>query len=46
MLPLLKKQKYLEKVEIYENQNIDIDLNFFRNLPINFNIDLSSGIFI
>ena len=39
MLPLLKKQKYLEKVEIYENQNIDIDLNFFRNLPINFNID-------
>ena len=39
MLPLLKNQKYLEKVEIYENQNIDIDLNFFRNLPINFNID-------
>jgi len=39
MLPLLKKQKYFEKVEIYENQNIDIDLNFFRNLPINFNID-------
>ena len=39
MLPLLNKQKYLKKVEIYNNQEIDIDLNFFRELPINFNID-------
>ena len=39
MLPLLRNQKYLEKVEIYENQEITIDLNFFRELPINFNID-------
>jgi hypothetical protein len=39
ILPLLKEQKFLKKVEIYENQKIDIDLNFFRDLPINFNID-------
>ncbi len=39
MLPLLKSQKYLNKVEIFDGQNIDIDLNFFRDLPINFNID-------
>ena len=39
MLPLLKKQKFLNEVEIYSDQKIDIDLNFFRDLPINFNID-------
>lgn len=39
MLPLLNKQNYLKKVEIFNNQEIDIDLNFFRELPINFNID-------
>lgn len=39
MLPLLKKQKYLNKVEIYDNHEINIDLNFFRELQINFNID-------
>ncbi len=39
ILPLLKKQNYLNKVEVYENQNIDIDLNFFRELPYNFNMD-------
>ena len=39
IIPLLKEQKFLKKVEIYNNQNIDIDLNFFRELPINFNID-------
>ena len=39
LLPLLKKQKFLNKVEIYNDQKIDIDLNFFRDLPINFNID-------
>ena len=30
ILPLLKNQNYLNKVELYDNQNIDIDLNFFR----------------
>ncbi len=39
ILPLLKKQNFLKKVEILSNQEIDIDLNFFRELPINFNID-------
>ena len=39
MLPLLKQQEYLKNVEIYSGQKIDIDLNFFRELPINFNID-------
>ena len=39
MLPLLKKQKFIDEVKIYNNEEIDIDLNFFRQLPINFNID-------
>ncbi len=39
ILPLLKKQKFINKVEIYNQQKIDINLNFFRELPINFNID-------
>ena len=39
LIPLLKKQSYLKKVEIYSNQEIDVDLNFFREVPINFNID-------
>ena len=39
IIPLLREQKYLKKVEIYSDQKIDIDLNFFRELPINFNID-------
>ena len=40
LLPLLKNQNFLHNVEIYNDRdNIDIDLNFFRKLPINFNID-------
>lgn len=39
MLPLLKNQEFINKVEIFNNQVIDVDLNFFRELPINFNID-------
>ena len=39
LLPLLESQSYIKKAEIYSNQKIDIDLNFFRELPINFNID-------
>ena len=39
MLPLISKQTYINKVDMFNNQNIDIDLNFFRELPINFNID-------
>lgn len=36
LLPLLKKQKYIDKVKIYENQHIDINLDNFRQLPIRF----------
>ncbi len=39
ILPLLKNQTFLNMVEIYDGQKIDIDLNFFREMPINFNID-------
>ena len=32
VLPLLRRQPYLNYAEEYKNQNIDIDLNFFRKL--------------
>ena len=34
-LPLMKEQKFIHKVEKYNNQNIDIDFDIFRTLPIN-----------
>lgn len=39
LLPLLKSLKYLNKVDIYNKQKIDINLNFFREMSLNFNID-------
>ena len=39
IIPLLSKQNYLQKVEIYNKQPIDINLNLFREIGINFNID-------
>ena len=39
ILPLLERQSYLNSVDEYNNQKIDINLNFFRELPINFNLD-------
>ena len=39
ILPLLSKQPYIKKVDVFNNQMIDINLNYFRELPINFNID-------
>ena len=39
ILPLLKKQKYIKSVNIFKNQKIDIDLNLFRKIPMNFNLD-------
>ena len=39
ILPLLKNQTFLNIVEIYDGQKIDIDLNFFREMPINFNMN-------
>ena len=34
LLPLLKEQSYLNSVTVYTNQTIDVDLDFFRALPI------------
>ena len=39
IMPLLLKQNYIEKVQIFNNQNIDINLNLFREMALNFNID-------
>tara|TARA_B100001123_G_C15262039_1_gene1006935 strand:- start:862 stop:1779 length:918 start_codon:yes stop_codon:yes gene_type:complete len=39
MLPLLKEQKFINIAEKYSNQNIDVNLNIFRELPLNFNLD-------
>ena len=39
LLPLLEQQPYLNKVEKFSNQKIHINLDLFRNLPINFNED-------
>ena len=35
LLPLLKKQKFLNIVKRHENEKIDIDLDLFRELPWN-----------
>jgi|TARA_B100001540_G_C15802059_1_gene640332 hypothetical protein len=34
-LPLIQKQTFITKIEKYTNQEIDIDLNLFRTLPVN-----------
>ena len=39
IIPLLSKQNYIQKVKIFNNEIIDINLNLFREMPINFNID-------
>lgn len=39
LLPLLKFQKYINKVELYNRQNIDINFDKFRELPINILFD-------
>ena len=35
ILPLLKSQSFLEDVKVYENEKIDINLDLFRDIPIN-----------
>ena len=35
ILPLLKNQDFLETVNIYKDEKIDIDLDLFRDIPIN-----------
>ena len=37
--PLLKKQKYIENIKIFNNEEIDIDLDIFREMPININFN-------
>lgn len=39
LLPLLNNQEYLNSVEVFNNQKIDIDLDLFRKMPMNFNLD-------
>jgi hypothetical protein len=39
LIPLLKNQKYISSVQVYNNEKVDINLNLFREWPINFNID-------
>ena len=39
LIPLLKKQKFIKTTEVFKNQEIDINLNFFRKMYSNFNID-------
>ena len=50
LLPLLKKQNFLEIIKIYEGENIDINFDIIRDLPINLLFDnlryafISSGV--
>ena len=37
LLPLLEKQEFLNTVKIYNNEEIDIDFDLFRKVPINLN---------
>ena len=37
LLPLLKKQDYLNQVKIYKDEDIDINFDLFRKVPINLN---------
>ena len=34
LLPLLKRQNYLNKIEKFVDQQVDINLDIFRELPI------------
>ena len=38
-LPLMKKQIFIHKVEKYTNQEIDINFDIFRTLPVNLNFN-------
>ena len=40
LLPLFMNQTYFHKVDKYKNQEIDIDLNLVREMPIDFRGDL------
>ena len=37
--PLLKNQRYIKSVSIFKGEEIDIDLDLFREMPINLNFN-------
>ena len=37
--PLLKNQNYLNKVSVFKEEEIDIDLDLFREMPVNLNFN-------
>ena len=37
LLPLLGKQKFINEAKIFNNEDIDVDLDLFRDIPINLN---------
>ena len=39
ILPLLNEQSYIKHISIYNKENIDVDLNLFKELAMNFNMD-------
>jgi len=45
LLPLLKSQKYINNIEQYNNQNIDINFDIIRDLPCSINFDNSRWFF-
>ena len=44
-LPVLKHQDFLQKVEKYKAQEIDINLDIFRELPVNIIFDQARWFF-
>lgn len=45
IFPLIKSQKYINSIEKYQNQNIDINLDIIRELPTSLNFDNSRWFF-
>ena len=39
LIPLLKSQTYISKVEKFKSQDIDVDFDIFRDFPINISFD-------
>lgn len=46
LLPLLKKQNYLRSIKIYAGENIDIDFDMIREMPINLLFDNARYAFV
>jgi hypothetical protein len=39
LFPLLKKQEYIHSIEVFKNQDIDINFDIIRELPIKLTFD-------